>query len=442
MPEPTARKYIVNIVIEDLFGQYSYNLVPKADSDALSQLFLLYGENGTGKTTILWLLNHLLSKENGEGHRSFLAHTQFSTFAVHLNDGTILSATRPKPAVGNFQMTLIINNKKLKYNYIVNDQGDIGTEVGNDKTHEAFRHELPDLRLTVLADDRKISSVSMMDRKRSFSTPEYELSSYIERRENKKDPSVLQPALDGLQSWATSRQIEGSNLGQRDVNAIYVDLLKRLSRTDDHQEPLSKLLERLSAQGKRSSLFSRFGLSSEVDVSAIITTITDSPQLRQQVMAQVIRPYMDSNEVRFAALDSLQKTLATFVDELNVRFLMNKRISFNLAGGVRVESSGQVLDPRVLSSGEKQLLVLFCNVAQASDRESIFIIDEPELSLNVEWQRFLIDALQKLGSGNIQFIFATHSLELLARHRKNVAKLVNRRASVPISLPVQKGSQE
>jgi energy-coupling factor transporter ATP-binding protein EcfA2 len=151
---------------------------------------------------------------------------------------------------------------------------------------------------------------------------------------------------------------------------------------------------------------------------------------------------MDSNEVRFAALDSLQKTLATFVDELNVRFLMNKRISFNLAGGVRVESSGQVLDPRVLSSGEKQLLVLFCNVAQASDRESIFIIDEPELSLNVEWQRFLIDALQKLGSGNIQFIFATHSLELLARHRKNVAKLVNRRASVPISLPVQKGSQE
>ncbi len=35
-------------------------------------------------------------------------------------------------------------------------------------------------------------------------------------------------------------------------------------------------------------------------------------------------------------------------------------------------------------------------------------MSEPELSLNVDWQRHLIDALQKLGSGNVQFVLATH----------------------------------
>jgi ABC-type glutathione transport system ATPase component len=142
------------------------------------------------------------------------------------------------------------------------------------------------------------------------------------------------------------------------------------------------------------------------------------------VIAQVIKPYLDSNEARFAALDSLQSTLATFVDQLNTVFFRKKVVNFDLGHGVGISAGGQPLNPELLSSGEKQLLVLFCNVAQASDRPAIFIIDEPELSLNVDWQRHLIDALQKLASENVQFIFATHSLELLSRHRNNVAKLV------------------
>lgn len=106
MTAPTQRKYVVRVRIQDLFGQYSYDLKPKAEGDSLSQLFLLYGENGTGKTKILWLLNHLLSKETGEGHRSFLAKTQFKELAVYLNDGTVISAMRSTPTVGNFRITL------------------------------------------------------------------------------------------------------------------------------------------------------------------------------------------------------------------------------------------------------------------------------------------------------------------------------------------------
>lgn len=443
MTAPTQRKYVVRVRIQDLFGQYSYDLKPKAEGDSLSQLFLLYGENGTGKTKILWLLNHLLSKETGEGHRSFLAKTQFKELAVYLNDGTVISAMRSTPTVGNFRITLDQGSKTIFFDYKVNERGIVPSEVTTEPEHGSFHNALPDLRITILPDDRKVNAERSIYARRLVAareTPDF--LQYVHDSDDDKDPSALEPALTGLRSWATTRALEGSNLGQRDVNAIYADLLKRLSQTDEHSEQVSVLLDRLNTQGERSAQFSRFGLSSVVDVGAIIKTFSDSQPSRQQIMTQVIKPYLDSNEARFAALDSLRGILTTFVDELNIRFFKHKNLSFDLGAGVQITSNGSKLDPKVLSSGERQLLVLFCNVAQASDRDSIFIIDEPELSLNVDWQRNLISALQKLAAGNIQFIFATHSLELLARHRPNVAELIGKTSEGSSPVQIKQETQE
>lgn len=59
-----------------------------------------------------------------------------------------------------------------------------------------------------------------------------------------------------------------------------------------------------------------------------------------------------------------------------------------------------------LSSGEKQMLSFICY--NAFYKNSVIFIDEPELSLHVDWQRQLYPILQRQGSSN-QFIFATHS---------------------------------
>ncbi|HBQ5356609.1 TPA: ATP-binding protein, partial [Klebsiella pneumoniae] len=79
-----------------------------------------------------------------------------------------------------------------------------------------------------------------------------------------------------------------------------------------------------------------------------------------------------------------------------------------------------------LSSGEQQLLLLFCNVLVARDKPSLFIIDEPEISLNIKWQRKLIQYLLDITKDtSIQFMFASHSLEIISQHRSRVVKLVN-----------------
>lgn len=60
----------------------------------------------------------------------------------------------------------------------------------------------------------------------------------------------------------------------------------------------------------------------------------------------------------------------------------------------------------LLSAGEKQMLSFICYNAFYTD--SIIFIDEPELSLHVDWQRQLFSILMEQQSTN-QFIVSTHS---------------------------------
>lgn len=73
-----------------------------------------------------------------------------------------------------------------------------------------------------------------------------------------------------------------------------------------------------------------------------------------------------------------------------------------------IDSNGTLLTPNDLSSGEKQLLLLFLQVFLLDEKESVVLIDEPENSLDISWQYKLIDLLVKLNP-NAQFFITTHS---------------------------------
>lgn len=64
-----------------------------------------------------------------------------------------------------------------------------------------------------------------------------------------------------------------------------------------------------------------------------------------------------------------------------------------------------------LSSGEKHVLRLLIETLLA--RESSIMIDEPELSLHIDWQRRLVEMMRTL-SPDAQLILATHSPEVMA----------------------------
>ncbi len=72
-----------------------------------------------------------------------------------------------------------------------------------------------------------------------------------------------------------------------------------------------------------------------------------------------------------------------------------------------------IIEPEQLSSGEKQLLIIFFRVFLKDEKPSLLLMDEPELSLHIEWQNKLIEAIRSLNP-NCQIIMTTHSPSIFA----------------------------
>jgi predicted ATP-dependent endonuclease of OLD family len=64
--------------------------------------------------------------------------------------------------------------------------------------------------------------------------------------------------------------------------------------------------------------------------------------------------------------------------------------------------------PYQLSSGEKQMLAILLTVLVEDNEPTVLFIDEPEVSLHIEWQKQLIDLILELNP-NVQIILTSHS---------------------------------
>lgn len=72
------------------------------------------------------------------------------------------------------------------------------------------------------------------------------------------------------------------------------------------------------------------------------------------------------------------------------------------------QSLGEVISPYKLSSGEKQMLIILLTVLVQNKKSCVLFLDEPEVSLHVEWQQRLIGIIRDLNP-NTQIVMTTHS---------------------------------
>lgn len=75
---------------------------------------------------------------------------------------------------------------------------------------------------------------------------------------------------------------------------------------------------------------------------------------------------------------------------------------------IRFSQIGEILNPYQLSSGEKQMLVILLTVLVEDQNPYVLFMDEPEVSLHIDWQQRLIDIILTLNP-NVQIILTTHS---------------------------------
>ena len=115
---------------------------------------------------------------------------------------------------------------------------------------------------------------------------------------------------------------------------------------------------------------------------------------------------LTSGEAEKAASISYPKTkFQNLVDEL---FGETGKKILRKSNEILFEQDGDTLYPYQLSSGEKQMLVILLTVLVQDNRKGVLFMDEPEVSLHVEWQQRLIGLIRELNP-NVQIVLTTHS---------------------------------
>ncbi len=439
------RNAITKISVDNLFGNYTYEIPdPTQEHADLSRLLILYGENGSGKTTILKLLYNILSTARAKGHRTYLARQLFKKFAVELADGTSIAAERIGDSLdGSFNWSVAKGNEILAEVYLTADERKAIPGRLPDDLEEKYSDVIGvlsklDTQLYFLSDDRKILG-------RTEEEAETEYFDYIVEREEVGERVIrrrrirrdeyaglpLDDAIDNLIEWIKKQVFSGSSLGETNVNTIYSEVIKRIAKYPSARETVThrrikQLLNNINDLTRKNKEFSELGLLPPLDTEEMANILRKPPEETEAIIYNVLKPYVDGIKARFDALEEIKDSINTFLRNIN-DFYVNKSVKFDLTQGLKISSDrGQVLNPSILSSGEKQLLLLFCHTLAAQEQSSLVIIDEPEISLNVTWQRKLIRALLECaGSSNFQLLLATHSMELVTQYKQHVIKLNN-----------------
>jgi len=434
---------IQHIDIEDLFGIYTYS-IPVNNID-ISQLLILYGQNGAGKTTILQLIFNLLSSENGEGYKTELANTKFKKISITLSNQIIISAYRINSLIGKYILSFKNNEVfEVECTPTLNSHKYILENMDNEDKFYHFLSLLKDINLAIhfLSDDRKVkSNISMIlnekdDELRISDIPMdifHNMRISTDKTFSLSDV-FLKVAIQRVENWFKNEALKGNTIGQNDIQEIYLnlitELLKNKGKKDNTSEfSISKesMLKKLESLHNRNNQFIKYNLSLDFNLDKYIEIIKFS-KTKLGTIEKILNPYIEGIEKKFDAIEDTKNIIDTFVTTLN-DFYIGKELKFSIDNGLKIHSiynDKEELDPAMLSSGEKQLLLLFCNTITAREQASIFIIDEPEISLNVVWQRKLINALLSFSKGSsIQFILASHSIELLSNYSNNVSKLTN-----------------
>ncbi|MDW8805452.1 AAA family ATPase [Streptomyces scabiei] len=123
------------------------------------------------------------------------------------------------------------------------------------------------------------------------------------------------------------------------------------------------------------------------------------------------RVVLDINEVEEQIEQALEPRKR--LEDLVSRLISGpKQISFENSRIRTLTRGNKEISLERLSSGEKQLLRILLEALAANGNP--IIIDEPELSMHIDWQNVLIESIQTIDM-QAQVITATHSPEIMAK---------------------------
>lgn len=135
--------------------------------------------------------------------------------------------------------------------------------------------------------------------------------------------------------------------------------------------------------------------------------------------ARALRVYFDDFDKKYRQYEELLERLELFREIVNERFQF-KSVKTSSEYGLKIVDSitGKDVPLFNLSSGEKEIIVLFYTLLFEIPNGVIILIDEPEISLHIAWQRLFMQDLKRIVKiKNLKAVVATHSPQMVSGNR-------------------------
>ncbi|MGP5323639.1 AAA family ATPase [Vreelandella titanicae] len=241
---------------------------------------------------------------------------------------------------------------------------------------------------------------------------------FLEAAEEKANPILS--SIGSTVFFPTFRRIEGGFSMDSNRKGRNRGLLNGVSEIDEALSSLSKRLgneehifvSAISTQDIVQLLLKRYAMFSE-EINSFQAKVSKTVIDKIRRYEEIDEDDKDANSILLETRVDIE-SIETFRKETMkpldaVRVLVEKLFQHSgISFGTRLSfgDAAAAVNSNLLSAGEKQMLSFICY--NAFYKKSVIFIDEPELSLHVDWQRQLFHILNGQESGN-QFVFATHS---------------------------------
>lgn len=202
--------------------------------------------------------------------------------------------------------------------------------------------------------------------------------------------ATLQRARANLERLPTLLNLEADRVASK-INPLF--------------EFLDETVEKVQASDKNTS---------EPSVDEITALVNWSFNKANVDKIMIVSDMISDYNSKVQAIEDRTNSFVTTVDSFlrdsgkTIKFEPNGELRFTVGD----EDEGRLIS--TLSSGELQLVVILTHLYFNPEvgQANVLIIDEPELSLHVQWQEKFVDGIME-ASSNAQFILATHSPSII-----------------------------
>ena len=435
--------FIESFKIDKLWGYRDIDLTFNNDVN------ILIGPNGSGKTTILNLLHAILSAD-----LSNLSNVNFEYAEIKLrgfrNRSVRTITVKVNAAEGSLEFGIGKNKFPLNINAISEKRlpGTHNDEIGPIKTvpGSVFRGLLREKMIEKELYDELTTLVPIvwLPVSRRLPITEDEEERYTRKKPLESVDLRLEDLLEDLSRYHSilnAQLSERYRAFERQVLSVILfskehDQLKSIRNSVFHSPPTEAEKDQLlnafetagfldeAMQSRIDEHFAAFDAAKKVlpliyagkDIPLEFEDTFVIPLIgRTKAMVKYAGELEEDKERIFAALRLYEKTVNAFLEDKSAEVDGNGQLKIRL-------SSSLELDWHLLSSGEKQILILLTQALLKFNDPVVYIADEPELSLHITWQEKLLKSLVTLGR-QMQVIVATHSPDIVGNFQDKVRDL-------------------